>query len=403
MRRIAILLSTPSFEQFFGKVFCLTPQKYAREYRNDFAWYYAAMFQSRGIAPLIYIASESSSQHFDTVEGVRVRLLKLDSWYKLVGSLPIWRTPLGRYAGQVLNAWAFSRALRDALDLDDVDVLYIQEYWTGRFDLLAMSFAKRICIVGSDHGGYRDRNINVFKRLSFARVTALTSQTRDEVDAVGRFGTTATYLPNPLDTDFFSPSGRPRKDGTNRTILTVARLENNQKRITDLIGALAHLADEWSLTVAGEGSDRAMLERVARDLGVAARVNFLGFIGDREKLRSLYWSCDVFCLPSAFEGLPMVVLEAMSCACPVVVTAIPAYRDLVTSNVDGLEVPVGNCALLAAAINAAFAESGRLGAAARERIVAAHSQASFMRTLEEAVPLLRASEDDGLRKAQVAY
>lgn len=56
----------------------------------------------------------------------------------------MWRTPICAFAGKLLNKWALSGALRAALELDDVDVLYIQEYWTGRFDLLAMLLPERV-------------------------------------------------------------------------------------------------------------------------------------------------------------------------------------------------------------------------------------------------------------------
>lgn len=129
-------------------------------------------------------------------------------------------------------------------------------------------------------------------------------------------------------------------------VLTVARL-HAQKGIPFLLGALARLP-RVRLAIAGDGPDRVALESEAVRLGVADRVRMLG---EREDVPELLAACDVFVLPSLFEGLPVSVLEAMASARPVIATAIGGTAEVVAHEETGLLVPPGDAASLAGAID----------------------------------------------------
>jgi glycosyltransferase involved in cell wall biosynthesis len=103
-------------------------------------------------------------------------------------------------------------------------------------------------------------------------------------------------------------------------------------------------------------------------------VRYLGFVSDTAALRHLYLNASVLALPSAYEGLPMVLLEAMSCGLPVVGSDIPAIAEVVEDGVTGLLVPVGNPARLARALREAVDRQDELGPAARESILANYDQ-----------------------------
>jgi glycosyltransferase involved in cell wall biosynthesis len=393
MTKIAILLSASSFEGFFGGVFALTPQQYVHSYRNDFSWYYAKMLAGRGFDVTIMVPSFDSEHTFTTSEGIHVSFLRLAGWYRKMEKAPVWRGPVMRYCREVLNTAAFLRALREALHTSRIDMLYIQEYWTGRFDLLTRMLDGTVKIVGADHGGSCKRQLTWFKSGSFSRAMAITAQTAAEAADVGRFSGKATIIPNPIDCDYFHPAppARPRDASHVKIILTVARFTNHQKRTTDLIEAMAHLDGNWRLLIAGDGPDRALLEAQAAALGAPGKVQFLGFLSDRARLRELYRQCDVFCLPSLFEGLPMVVLEAMSCGCALVLTDIRAYSDLVVDGVNAVLAPVGEPAKLAEAILRAH-RNETLGAQARQTIVQKFSIAAFMKRF----PLPESRDDAGV-------
>jgi glycosyltransferase involved in cell wall biosynthesis len=119
------------------------------------------------------------------------------------------------------------------------------------------------------------------------------------------------------------PIGAPVK------ALYVGRLAWN-KGIDVLVDA-ARLLEErgggYAFTVVGDGPRRAVVAPRA-----PGSVTFLGALTDDARLRELYRTHDVFVLPTLFEGMPTVVLEAMAHALPVVVTDVGATRDMVDAS-----------------------------------------------------------------------
>lgn len=128
-------------------------------------------------------------------------------------------------------------------------------------------------------------------------------------------------------------------------IMYTGRLEQAQKRVLDLptIGAaLAARAIPFELTVAGDGSCRTALERRVRALGLQGHVRFTGTLG-HDQLLDLLTGQDVLLLPSAFEGLPLSLLEAMSRGCVPVVSDIPSgIPEVIRDGITGYRVPVGD-------------------------------------------------------------
>jgi glycosyltransferase involved in cell wall biosynthesis len=132
------------------------------------------------------------------------------------------------------------------------------------------------------------------------------------------------------------------------------------------------------LSLAGEGPERAALEALARGLGVAGRVSFLGWRGDAGALLA---ACDVFVCPSRHEPLGNVVLEAWSAARPVVAAAAQGPREVVSDGETGLLVPPEAPEPLAAAVAALLADAPRraaLAAAGRAEFERAHAAAPVL-------------------------
>ncbi len=145
-----------------------------------------------------------------------------------------------------------------------------------------------------------------------------------------------------------------------------------QKRVKDLIWAadlLKVIRSDVHLLIIGEGPQRERLERFQRQVRIEDKVHFLGHRADVAQWMPHF---DVLWLGSEYEGLPNVIMEAMSQAVPVVATDIPGNRDLVVPGETGYLVPVGDRAGFARFTNKLLdnqALAQQLGAAGRQRVL----------------------------------
>ena len=118
------------------------------------------------------------------------------------------------------------------------------------------------------------------------------------------------------------------------------------------------------LILIGEGGERAALERLARQEGVAERVEFLGPL-PQAVVADWIAAADLLCLPSHAEGSPNVVVEALASGTPVVASRVGGIPGLVDDGVNGLLVPPADPPALAAALAAALLrdwDAGRISA-----------------------------------------
>jgi glycosyltransferase involved in cell wall biosynthesis len=144
-----------------------------------------------------------------------------------------------------------------------------------------------------------------------------------------------------------------------------------QKRVDDLLKALdllQHVQHDLRTLIAGAGPLRMSLEQTAHAYELDGKVRFLGH---REDVPRLMVAADLVVLPSAYEGLPNLVLEAMRFGKPVVATAAPGTTEVVVDGQTGALVPVGNVQLLARAIRDVVRDhelARRLGEAGRARV-----------------------------------
>ena len=124
---------------------------------------------------------------------------------------------------------------------------------------------------------------------------------------------------------------------SDKVVVFVGRLEQ-AKGVVELVEALALLGQHSRsirLVVIGDGSQRDVMAEKARRAGVLDQIVFAGWVA-HDQLPDWLRASDVLALPSAHEGLPTAVLEALACGVPVVATPVGDVRRLVHDGSNGL-------------------------------------------------------------------
>jgi glycosyltransferase involved in cell wall biosynthesis len=159
-------------------------------------------------------------------------------------------------------------------------------------------------------------------------------------------------VPNVVDTTVFHPPKAPRasRQGRPLRLLNVASLDE-KKRHADLLHALAAARArglDAELEIVGEGRLDGMLRALSAELGLDGAVRFAGSRSPREVAERMR-AADVFVLPSRFENLPVVLLEAMASGLPAIATAVGGVPEVVDEDA-GILVPAEDVGALAHAL-----------------------------------------------------
>ncbi len=207
-----------------------------------------------------------------------------------------------------------------------------------------------------DEGGRRS---DLAYRFTDRLTTVTTNVARAAVERYVRVGAAPAdrirYVPNGLDVDAcrVAPGERERLRaelgvGDRFLWLAVGRLDV-QKDYGVLLAALAEApVPGRMLVIAGAGPLHGALKAEVERLGLGPDV--VRFLGQRDDVPSLLAAADGFVMSSAWEGLPMVLLEAAAAARPAVVTAVGGDADVVLHEQTGLVVPAHDPPALAAAM-----------------------------------------------------
>ncbi|MCG6871408.1 MAG: glycosyltransferase family 4 protein [Gammaproteobacteria bacterium] len=200
-------------------------------------------------------------------------------------------------------------------------------------------------------------------------INNISAKTGEELAAIGLDDSKFTYIGNGTE---LPPEVRRFDSGAPLRLVCVSRLAFNKGHRT-LLDALAELqrgGTAIDMTLIGDGPERAALQARTAELGLEDVVHFRGFVDNRELFPALL-EYDVFVLPSDSEGFATVVIEAMACGLPVVVTRSGGPEYFVDDQV-GRTCRTRNSADLAQAIRAVLqlppGELARLGRNGRQRV-----------------------------------
>jgi glycosyltransferase involved in cell wall biosynthesis len=265
-----------------------------------------------------------------------------------------------------------------------VDIVHAHDYKT---DLLVWLLHRwtgaRVLATAHGWSGFTRRERRVYypgdKRLlaRFPRVVAVSSLIRDEIVRYGAAPERVSVILNGIDPVLFrrdrhrEPAARAAlglEPGT-RVVGAIGRLES-EKRFDLLVQAFAELHarhPELRLVIAGDGSQRAAIERLVSVLGVSAACRLPGHLTD---VRDLHHVLDVCVQSSDTEGTPNAVLEAMAMETPVVATAVGGTAELIRAGIDGWLVTPGSSRELTDTLASVLSDPGT----ARTRAVAARAR-----------------------------
>lgn len=194
---------------------------------------------------------------------------------------------------------------------------------------------------------------------------------------VVRCGVDESYLAEP-----------PPPASHSRTLLSVGRLAPQKGHII-LLKAFAEArrgVPDARLVIAGDGPLRAELTALAAALQITDAVTFTGAV-DAAAVRRLLAECRAFALPSFAEGLPVVIMEALAMARPVISTYVAGIPELVQPGRTGWLTPAGDIPALASAMVEALTAPAehlqQLGAAGRAAVLERHRVATEASRLAE--------------------
>ena len=314
----------------------------------------------------------------DGVEVVRYRYAP-ERWETLVNDGGIvtnlkrarWKLLLvpGFVLGQACVAWRLMRRER-------VDVIHA--HWLIPQGLIAALLpwlpGRRVSYVVTSHGAdlyaLKGRLLDGIKRFVARRAAAATvvsSAMRERLATLGVPAAHIHVLPMGVDlSERFTPD--PSVPRSQHEILFVGRLVE-KKGLRHLIAALPQVLEgvpDAFLTIVGFGPEEAALRQQVHTLGLQAKVHFLGAVA-QTRLPALYRRAALFVAPFVQaesgdqEGLPVALMEAVACGCPVVAGDVAGIEDLLGRMKPYICVDARNAEMLASCICSRLIDSSTAG------------------------------------------
>lgn len=305
----------------------------------------------------------------DEVDIVTTRPDRRLSRLETINDVVVHRVTLGRikYLSYVAG---YFRLLWHLLGLDKVrDYDLIHAVSDGLPSIVATSIKKLrgkpylITIQGgSITPGYK-KNLSgrIAKKLqqwsfrSADAVHVISRKLREQTEQLGAHN--PIVIPNGVNASIFRPLNKAalrKKHGflqDEKIIVGVARLIP-RKGIDYLIRATAKVAQHLPnlrLLIIGDGIQRAELEKLILQVELAAKAQILGIVS-HDQVPQYFSMADVFVIPSLYEPLGIVTIEAMACGVPVIGTEVDGIPDVIEDGKNGILVPPGDDEQLAEAI-----------------------------------------------------
>jgi glycosyltransferase involved in cell wall biosynthesis len=265
------------------------------------------------------------------------------------------------------------------------------------FTVLASRVAGGPPVVVSERGSWRPGRLPLFVRLQ--RVThrfaaRIVTNSFHQADRVRRefpwLASRVSTIWNGIDTDAFAPRAQPAAEGAPLRVLgagTVVPIKDIETLARAVAMAPTPIAVDWAGKVLESDASRGVVERVGALLAARGRSDRWRWLGLQQDMADLYARCDAVVHPSAREGLPNALCEALACGRPVVAARAADHERLVEPPARGRLFETGDADSLAAAL----AEVAAIGAEGRAQL-GANARAFAQRELSLAACLDRYEE-----------
>ena len=180
-------------------------------------------------------------------------------------------------------------------------------------------------------------------------VTAISNYLKDEtikhfgvtrgIEVIENFVNCNVYVP--IKDEAQRAEARKRLAAPDEAILMHLSNFRPVKRLVDVVKIFAQVVRQVpaQLILVGDGPDRSAAEWLAHDLGIQARVHFMGKL---ERVNELLPLADILLMPSELESFGLAALEAMACKVPSIATRVGGVPELIDDGVTGLLYEVGD-------------------------------------------------------------
>lgn len=256
--------------------------------------------------------------------------------------------------------------LRELIETSGADILHCHGY---REDFYAVASRTHVGKVATNHLWKRTTPrlrfyamVDRFLIKGFDRVVAVSREIFDELESKGIHPSRLVYIPNGIDVDRYAVARATRNHDAGRTkaalgladsgtvLTTIGSLteEKGHRYLLEAVARLPGAGAEWVLRIVGDGPEEPRLRQLARELGIMHAVSFLG---RREDIPEILAATDIFVLPSAVEGLPIALLEAMAAGAACIATDVGDVSTVIEDATSGILVGKCDSSGLAAAIS----------------------------------------------------
>jgi len=287
-----------------------------------------------------------------------VRRLHRETGFKLIHAHGVF--PCGRAAA----SWARELGVPFVVSVHGLDAFH---------DRQAPGWSKRWC-----------RESSILTYMAASKVLCVSRLAADIVtEGTGRHGG-VEVLYNGVDTELFHPG---EKEPEEAVVLSVGNLTSIKGQDV-VLRALASIREKFKglrYEIIGEGPERERLERLAVELDLGGRVSFLG-AKPRAEVAQAMRRCSVFALPSRYEALGCVYLEAMASGKPVIACRGQGIAEVISHGENGWLVGTDDVWGVSAALEAILVDADRrrtMGQAARETILLGFGHAALAEKMSQ--------------------